>query len=63
MICNVISTKRNEILNQVNNKFYTDSKIYKNMNCSIKSIIASNKQEYYQERYADIEFLYTNVFI
>jgi len=56
-----VNSKRSDILNHLNNNFNQNEKIYRNLNWSIKSIVSANKDNFYQERYSDVEFLYNNV--
>ena len=56
----VINNKRIDILNGLNGKF-NNGENYKNLHWSIKSILSASREEYFTERYADLEFSYTQV--
>jgi len=60
-IAGVITSKKTEILNELNNVFNEGNKFYKNINWSIKSILSASNENHFEKRTSDVEFIYVNI--
>ena len=61
IISTVLQTKRREIINEINKSFYSNEMNYKNVNWSIKTILTSDREDHFKERFADLEFSMSKV--
>ncbi len=62
IINTVLLNKRREIINEINKGFYSSEINYKALNWSIKTILTSDREDHFKERFADLEFSMNKVF-
>ena len=56
IIITSIVNKKGEIIENLNSKFYNGYVNYKNLEWKTKSILTSSRENYLNERFADLEF-------
>jgi hypothetical protein len=53
--------KKNEINDRYHRVFDDDRKVFKLLNWNMKSVLAASKDNYYTERFSDLEFTFSQV--
>lgn len=56
----VINTKKNEIITHLNKKFNFSAKEYVKVSWALKGILSAKGDNYYSEKFADLEFSFKN---
>jgi hypothetical protein len=53
--------KKNEIYDRYHRVFDEGRKVFKLLNWNMKSVLAGSKENYYTERFSDLEFTFSQV--